>query len=657
MVPVMLFFSTIANAQTDTSKAQAESFNEMSLESLLNVEVSVASVNNTTQRESPGIVTVITTSEIEAMAANDITDVLKRIPGFDFGCDVEGVIGLGIRGNWAHEGKVLLMINGVELNESLYSTLQFGYNYPVSLIEKIEIIRGPGSAMYGGAAAYAVIDIKLKSPQKDRAVIINSSTSAFYNALASQTNSVFIGNKGSNYSYAVSAANATAVRSNRTYTDVLGNEYDMIKNSSISNKFLSAQIIARDYKLDAVIYDNTQNTRDGYHEILSKSYPLNFKASHFQLSKKFDIHDNFSVTPIIRFKEETPWQFNDKSYEDEFPTFDIKVRKWRGDLNFCYSPSPKVTFNFGGDFSDEKAKDNVGILFRSNNKFNIEYHNTVLYVQAVIKTNLANITAGCRANFNTLYNNTFVPRVAVTKAWKNTHVKALMSMAYRAPSIQNIDANPKIKPEESATTEIEVGTKISDKFALLINGFNMATSKTIIYSFNEETGLDSYKNSCRSGTRGFEADLKYKNKADFLGVVYSFYSPVGKLKSKNYSVPQNPDVLLAFPAHKTSVYACISLNNKLSVYSELLFKGPRYGVTGYNTYTEERYYQKFNATTTFDIILNYKGVVKNLDLSLGVKNLTNANDMLIQPYYDLHAPIPGHGREFLLKLNYKINLL
>lgn len=651
-----LIFNSSAYAQSDTQKTQQVIFSEMSLEELLNVEVSVASANNISQRESPGIITVITAEEIEAMSANDLVDVLKRIPGFDFGCDVEGIVGIGIRGNWAHEGKVLLMINGVEMNESLYSTLQFGFNYPVSLIEKIEIIRGPGSAMYGGAAAYAVIDIKLKSAQKDRAVIFNTSASSFNNTLGSQNNSVYVGNKTSNYSYAISAANAYAIRSNRTYTDVEGNEYNMQKKSSISNKFLATQLSIKDYKLDVIFYDYTNHTQDGYHKILNQSYPLNFKAGHFQLSKKFEISEKLFFTPLIRYKNETPWQYDSHSFENEFPLFDITVRRWRGDLSLGYNPSAKINFNFGGDFSNEKATNNAGNLFSSNNKSQIENENTALYAQAVFKTKLANITAGCRANFNTTYSSTFVPRLAITKAWNRFHIKALVSEAYRAPSIKNFDLNPDISPEESLTTELEAGVKISEKLGLLVNAFNMTTHKTIIYSYNEETESDSYKNSCRSGTRGLEADLKYKSNANFFGIVYSFYTTAGKLKSKNYEVPQNADVLLAFPAHKISGYANIHLTNKFSAYTELLFKGPRYGVTGYDVVNEVKYYQKFNAVTILDVMLNCQEIVKNMDLSCGVKNIGNANDVLIQPYYDLHAPIPGRSREFVIKLSYRINL-
>lgn len=66
---------------------------------------------------------------------------------------------MGISGNWGHEGKLVLLIDKIEMNETLYSTLQFGKHYPVVNLEQIKIIRGPFSAMYGDFAANAIIKI------------------------------------------------------------------------------------------------------------------------------------------------------------------------------------------------------------------------------------------------------------------------------------------------------------------------------------------------------------------------------------------------------------------------------------------------------------------------------------------------------------------
>lgn len=165
-------------AQSNTGGASdVSTFYDMSLEELMKIEVSVASTKALTTRESPGILTIITEDEIRKSGATDLIELLQKVPGFNFGVDVEGVVGIGVRGNWAHEGKVLMLLDGHELNEDLFSALEMGAHYSLDLIKQIEVIRGPGSASYGGNAEYAVINIISKHAPGGDGIMINSAYS------------------------------------------------------------------------------------------------------------------------------------------------------------------------------------------------------------------------------------------------------------------------------------------------------------------------------------------------------------------------------------------------------------------------------------------------------------------------------------------------
>ena len=107
---ICILFPRPAHAQmADPMHHDSLSFFEMSLEDLMKVEVTVASKKALTTRESPGIVTLITEEEIRNSGAQDLIDILKMVPGFDFGVDVEGVVDVAVRGNWAHgrEGVII----------------------------------------------------------------------------------------------------------------------------------------------------------------------------------------------------------------------------------------------------------------------------------------------------------------------------------------------------------------------------------------------------------------------------------------------------------------------------------------------------------------------------------------------------------------------
>jgi outer membrane receptor for ferrienterochelin and colicin len=89
------------------------------LQKILNENVAASSKKGLASRETPGIVSVVTAEEIKNSGARDLTDVLKMVPGFEFATDVEFVVGIGLRGNWANEGKILVLVDGHEYNEIL----------------------------------------------------------------------------------------------------------------------------------------------------------------------------------------------------------------------------------------------------------------------------------------------------------------------------------------------------------------------------------------------------------------------------------------------------------------------------------------------------------------------------------------------------------
>ena len=87
----------------------------ISIDDLLNAELTVASKSAMTPREAPAIVSYITADEIRKSGARDLVDVLNLVPGFSFGYDVDGAIGISALGNWGHEGKILLFWDGQEM--------------------------------------------------------------------------------------------------------------------------------------------------------------------------------------------------------------------------------------------------------------------------------------------------------------------------------------------------------------------------------------------------------------------------------------------------------------------------------------------------------------------------------------------------------------
>jgi outer membrane receptor protein involved in Fe transport len=149
-----------------------ESLLEMSVEDLVNIEVSSGTRVKVSARRSPTISTVVTSQEIRAMGARTLEDVLNLVPGVTVGRGQQinaSESDLSIRGSKSFFGEdVLILWNGVRLNDPLSGgALAFSPDFPVASIERVEVIRGPGSAIYGANAFVSVISVITKQYEKD----------------------------------------------------------------------------------------------------------------------------------------------------------------------------------------------------------------------------------------------------------------------------------------------------------------------------------------------------------------------------------------------------------------------------------------------------------------------------------------------------------
>ncbi len=161
-VPVLLILSFPLLSQ---EKLPPKELLKMSIEELMNVQITVASRQKTSQDEAPSIVTVVTAEEIQDMGARNIVDILQRVPGFDF---VHSIIlptpNSVIRdipsdiGN----GKIKYMINNHNLSSQFGTINTHILCLPIDAIKQIEIIRGPCYALYGSGAFSGVVNIITK---------------------------------------------------------------------------------------------------------------------------------------------------------------------------------------------------------------------------------------------------------------------------------------------------------------------------------------------------------------------------------------------------------------------------------------------------------------------------------------------------------------
>src|SRR4051794_29783109 len=129
----------------------------------------VASVSKTNEslREAPATVVVITADEIQRRGYLDLEQLLHELPGFDIsrlnGKIYSNIYQRGYRS--AANDRLLLLVDGVEQNELSSNTLYLSRQYPLTNIDRVEVIYGPASTMYGANAYTGVISIITKEPE------------------------------------------------------------------------------------------------------------------------------------------------------------------------------------------------------------------------------------------------------------------------------------------------------------------------------------------------------------------------------------------------------------------------------------------------------------------------------------------------------------
>ncbi len=132
----------------------------------------VVSTTKVKQRaeQAPAVVTVVNAEEIQARGLRSLADVLRTVPGFYDVYDLtfHNVGARGVSGGARAAGNVVLvMIDGMPVDDRITNGNYFGEELiPMAVVERIEIIRGPASAVYGANAYVGLVNLITKSGEK-----------------------------------------------------------------------------------------------------------------------------------------------------------------------------------------------------------------------------------------------------------------------------------------------------------------------------------------------------------------------------------------------------------------------------------------------------------------------------------------------------------
>lgn len=623
----------------------------ISIDELLNMKTNVASKTTLTPRETPGIVSFITEEEIDASGARDLIDVLKMAPGFDFGYDVSGVVGVGLRGNWVHEGKILLLIDGQPMNERSYYNIPFGNHFPVDQIYRVEIIRGPGSAIYGGNAELGVINIITKSGKSTDGVEIAATYGQMQKAMGRSNINLNAGTIVKNWDISAHGFFGLSNRSDQVfyeYIDDKGNILDLsddgsseIKTSQFnfeaSNKDLVIRFIYDDYKTDYWYYD---------YDLLQYYKAVNeFRTLNSEVQYTLRVNEKLNFIPKVSYGYNRPY------YEEGYWR-NYTINTFAGSLIMNYQASEKLNLMAGIESTNDFANcENDTAYFYSSGDGSNELINQAFFGEGTIRLNKINLTAGLRAEHSSAYGWASAPRIGITGIFNKFHFKALFSGSFRTPAIGNIDVSYNLKPEKSFVSEVEVGYRINDNMFVTANFFDIQIKESIVY-YDTGSGWNpiidwGYDNVENAGSNGLELEFKTKYAKFFAGINYAFYTQALRALPEAYAVP-GKNSAQGLSQHQIGLFGSYNISDKLALSPSLSIMGKKYSYLD----VDDDGYPKMGDSGPFYIMnlaLNYKPV-KGLGITISVYDLFNQKQPFAHPYYGWYSPYPGRSREILIKL-------
>lgn len=155
----------VAIVYCSISQAMAEvDYFSMSPAELAATSVAIATGTPKPIFQSAAVTSVVTAEQIKSMGATQLHEVLETVPSihaslqsssYDYSYSLRGIRN-------ATNSELLMMVNGMRINTPFRGSTMTHFELPLEAVERVEVIRGPGSALYGGDAFAGVINIVTK---------------------------------------------------------------------------------------------------------------------------------------------------------------------------------------------------------------------------------------------------------------------------------------------------------------------------------------------------------------------------------------------------------------------------------------------------------------------------------------------------------------
>lgn len=524
-------------AQTDKHDGNVE-VEIISMEELLKMGIEVASFTQKNIFNTPSTVSIVDKETIKRYNFTKISEALSYVSGFSIMRSYlkrniptsRGVL----QDNYAN--KVLVMINGTPAWNA--STGEGNLDrIEIADVERIEVLKGPASVLYGTNAYSGAINIVLKKVTQT-----GSSGRMKYGEnglLGGGGNFVY---SQDDYKIFISANSTTEKGSDFYFLDqanVGGNVKQYLKSSNFTVDLF--------YKNHGVLF-NAYNEDESYLGVtprFSAGAGKNHNVNGYLFNYSFK--NSFSKEFIVNADLTLDWQQRvlSRTFDDDTRA-DVVGQRLSGVVSALYQANDQLSFQLGTEYAKKKSVkyDNIsvqkGIVLENNYMSGKSIYDFSVFGQADYSFSSFNILAGLRYNKNELFGGNVSSRATIVYSIDSKNaLKLVYGTSYRSPSLfelyfrtstNTVFGNTKLNPEESTSFEFSYITSFGNFFiqtlayyANYTNKIFRTTGTVILENGTPKTNVSIYQNGEKFSAKGLEIDCKYQitNSFDLL-MNYSF---------------------------------------------------------------------------------------------------------------------------------------
>jgi len=684
------FFLNFVHAQDD-----AELLDELRF---LRVEmVSIATGTKQSISRAPAVTTVITAEDIKAMGATNLDDVLESVPGLHVARNnisykpIYTFRGISSKFN----PQVLMLVNGISI-DTLYSGKAFG-TPNVKSIARIEIIRGPGSAVFGADAFAGVINIITKTKDDIDGTEVGARFGSFNtrNAWILQSGNVGDVDMAFTLEYQTTDGQSEIIDrdAQSSFDDQFGTNASLAPGSvNLSLRNIDAHFdMSKDLWRLRLGYQGWKNLGMGAGS--NQALDPNGRFNYARISADLTYHNpdfskNWDVTAQLSHLN-TNWETTDNlwlyppgafggAYPDGLignPSLLEDISRFN--ISGFYSGFNKHTLRLGmglyyGDLHDVQWVANRGINPATGQPLPpgsppVDFSGTAYtFIKEGVRKNWHlflqdiwaitedwELTTGLRYDHYSDFGSTLNPRIALV--WQTNAeltTKLLYGRAFRAPSfleqygINNSVAlgNPDLEPETIETWELAFVHQADDKKRFSFNLFYYKWQDAIRFVPDPLTNTSTAQNIGSQTGYGFEIEAKLA-----LGKNVSLLSNYAFQRSKDENA--NHDAGNA-PHHQIYFRTDWQFLPFWNLNTQVNWVAERQRVSGDSRPNIDNY-------TTVDLNLRRRNFNKHWDFSIGVRNLfdEDAREPSLGPDTNGIIAIPNDlplaGRNYFMELQYQ----